>query len=122
MYANFFNIEELEQLSIVKKVVKTIKMKKKDTSRLKYELVRKLIKLMLDDLIKNTESNLKKYKVLSANDVISLGKCVVCFSKSMVDDELALKNFLKEKMYMHPKIKTMTIKAKKLFLIYLTYT
>ena len=114
LYANFFNIEELEQLSIVKKVVKTIKMKKKDTSRLKYELVRKLIKLMLDDLIKNTESNLKKYKVLSANDVISLGKCVVCFSKSMIDDELALKNFLKEKMYMHPKIKTMTIKAKKI--------
>ena len=29
LYANFFNIEELEQLSIVKKVVKTIKMKKK---------------------------------------------------------------------------------------------
>ena len=114
LYANFFNIEELEQLSIVKKVVKTIKMKKKDTSRLKYELVRKLIKLMLDDLIKNTESNLKKYKVLSANDVISLGKCVVCFSKSMVDDELALKNFLKERMYMHPKIRTMTIKAKKI--------
>ena len=114
LYANFFNIEELEQLSIVKKVVKTIKMKKKDTSRLKYELVRKLIKLMLDDLIKNTESNLKKYKVLSANDVISLDKCVVCFSKSMVDDELALKNFLKERMYMHPKIRTMTIKAKKI--------
>ena len=114
LYANFFNIEELEQLSIVKKVVKTIKMKKKDTSRLKYELVRKLIKLMLDDLIKNTESNLKRYKVLSANDVISLGKCVVCFSKTMVDDELALKNFLKEKMYLHPKIKTMTIKAKKI--------
>ena len=114
LYANFFNIEELEQLSIVKKVVKTIKMKKKDTSRLKYELVRKLIKLMLDDLIKNTESNLKKYKVLSANDVISLDKCVVCFSKSMVDDELALKKFLKEKMYMHPKIRTMTIKAKKI--------
>ena len=114
LYANFFNIEELEQLSIVKKVVKTIKMKKKDTSRLKYELVRKLIKLMLDDLIKNTESNLKKYKVLSANDVISLDKCLVCFSKNMVDDELALKNFLKERMYMHPKIRTMTIKAKKI--------
>ena len=114
LYANFFNIEELEQLSIVKKVVKTIKMKKRDKSRLKYELVRKLIKLMLDDLIKSTKSNLKKYKVLSANDVISLDKCVVCFSKSMVDDELALKNFLKERMYMHPKIRTMTIKAKKI--------
>ena len=50
---------------------------------MKYELVRKLIKLMVDDLINNTKSNLKKYKILSANDVIFLGKCVVCFSKNM---------------------------------------
>ena len=42
------------QLNIVKKALKTIKLKKNDLSRLKYELVRKLIKLMVDDFIKNT--------------------------------------------------------------------
>ena len=69
---------------------------------------------MLDDLIKNTRDNIKKYKVLSSNDIISLDKCVVCFSKNMKDNELLLKKFLKTKMYMHPKIRTMTFKAKKI--------
>ena len=81
MYANFFEIEDLEQLNIVKKALKTIKLKKNDLSRLKYELVRKLIKLMVDDLIKNTKSNLRKYNVSSTTDVILLGKCLVCLVK-----------------------------------------
>ena len=32
----------------------------------------------------------------------------------MARDESDLKKFLKNKMYMHPKIRTMTIKAKKI--------
>ena len=32
----------------------------------------------------------------------------------MANDELALKDFLKKRMYMHPKIRTMTIKAKRI--------
>ena len=114
LYANFFKIEELEQLNLVKKAIKTIKIKKNDLNRLKYELVRKLIKLMVDDLINTTKANLKKYKVFSSNDVIFLGKCVVSFSKNMARDESDLKKFLKNKMYMHPKIRTMTIKAKRI--------
>ena len=39
LYANFFKIEELEQLNLVKKAIKTIKIKN-DLNRLKYELVR----------------------------------------------------------------------------------
>ena len=69
---------------------------------------------MVDDLIKNTKSNLRKYNVSSATDVILLGKCLVCFSKGMATEELALKKFLKKRMYMHPKIRTMTIKAKRI--------
>ena len=69
---------------------------------------------MLDDLIKNTKSNLKKFNVSSATDVNFLGKSLVCFSASMANDELALKDFLKKRMYLHPKIRTMTIKAKRI--------
>ena len=32
----------------------------------------------------------------------------------MATEELALKKFLKKRMYMHPKIRTMTIKAKRI--------
>ena len=114
LYAKFFDLEELEQLKLVKKALSSFKIKRPNNARLRYELVRKLIKLMIDDLIKNTQENLKKFKILSANDIVSLDKSVVCFSDSMKKNEIELKKFLKEKMYMHPKIKTMTLKAKRI--------
>ena len=114
LYAKFFDLEELEQLKLVKKALSSFKIKRPNNARLRYELVRKLIKLMIDDLIKNTQENLKKFKILSANDIVSLDKSVVCFSDSMKKNEIELKKFLKEKMYMHPKIRTMTLKAKKI--------
>ena len=114
LYAKFFDLEELEQLKLVKKALSSFKIKRPNNARLRYELVRKLIKLMIDDLIKNTQENLKKFKILSANDIVSLDKSVVCFSDSMKKNEIELKKFLKEKMYMHPKIRTMTLKAKRI--------
>ena len=114
LYAKFFDLEELEQLKLVKKALSSFKIKRPNNARLRYELVRKLIKLMIDDLIKNTQENLKKFKILSANDIVSLDKSVVCFSDSMKKNEIELKNFLKKKMYMHPKIRTMTLKAKRI--------
>lgn len=114
LYAKFFNLEELEQLKLVKKALGSFKIQRPNNARLRYELVRKLIKLMIDDLIKNTQENLKKFKILSANDIVSLDKSVVCFSDSMKKNEIELKKFLKEKMYMHPKIRTMTLKAKRI--------
>ena len=114
LYAKFFDLEELEQLKLVKKALGSCKIQRPNNARLRYELVRKLIKLMIDDLIKNTQENLKKFKILSANDIVSLDKSVVCFSDSMKKNESELKKFLKEKMYMHPKIRTMTLKAKRI--------
>ena len=114
LYAKFFDLEELEQLKLVKKALSSFKIKRPNNARLRYELVRKLIKLMIDDLIRNTQENLKKFKILSANDIVSLDKSVVCFSDSMKKNEIELKKFLKEKMYMHPKIRTMTLKAKRI--------
>ena len=114
LYAKFFDLEELEQLKLVKKALGSFKIQRPNNARLRYELVRKLIKLMIDDLIKNTQENLKKFKILSVNDIVSLDKSVVCFSDSMKKNEIELKKFLKEKMYMHPKIRTMTLKAKRI--------
>ena len=114
LYAKFFDLEELEQLKLVKKALGSFKIQRPNNARLRYELVRKLIKLMIDDLIKNTQENLKKFKILSANDIVSLDKSVVCFSDSMKKNEIELKKFLKEKMYIHPKIRTMTLKAKRI--------
>ncbi len=115
LYANFFDIDDLEQLECVKLALKKISLKRNnDNSRIKYELVRNLIKLMIDDLIDNTKSNLEKFKIKKLDDIENCKERLVCFSEEMSIQEKKLKNFLKKKMYLHPTIKTMNIKSKKI--------
>ncbi len=115
LYAGFFTLEELSELNLVKKVLREIYTKRsKDTKRVKNELVRKLIKLMIDDLIENTKNNLKKYKIRTVYDIESCKKKIVCFSLKIAHEEVQLKKFLMKRMYLHPRIKKMTFKAKKI--------
>ena len=65
LHAELFSIDELEKIEIVNNSLKKIKLKNmnKNLNRIKYELVRGLIKLMIDDLIENTRLNLTKFKI-----------------------------------------------------------
>ena len=116
MHANLFSIDELEQIKLVKKSLKKLKIKKLDKSniRIRHELVRLLIKTMIDDLVINTSSNLNKFKPKSSYDVQSIPTNLVCFSDEMKNNERELRDFLKESMYNHATVKTMTYKAKKI--------
>ena len=115
LHAGFFSIDELSEIDLVKKVLKIIKNNKlNDSSRIRYELVRNLIKMMMDDLIQNTKNNLQKYKIKFSDDIEYQKVKIVNFSDEMVKEEKKIKLFLKNKMYLHPRIRTMTIKAKKI--------
>ena len=115
LYAGLFNIEELEQVSLVKNVLSKIKFNKSSSlKRVKYELVRKLISLMVDDLIFNTKTNIEKYNIKNAQDILECEKPIVVLSEKMTIEEDFLREFLKNKMYDHPKVKTMNFKAKKI--------
>ena len=116
MHANLFSIDELEQIKLVKQSLKKLKIKKLDKSniRIKHELVRLLIKTMIDDLVTNPTSNLNKFKPKSSYDVQNIPNNLVCFSDEMKNNERELRDFLKESMYNHATVKTMTYKAKKI--------
>ena len=88
LHAGFFSIDELLELDIVKSTLSKIKRKKsKDPERTKYELVRNLIKLMVDDLIYNTKNNLKNYKINSPIDIEQQKIKIVCLSNEMMEQE-----------------------------------
>ena len=115
LHAEFFSIDELSEVDLVRIVLKKIKKTKlNDPSRIRYELVRNLIKIMMDDLIQNTKDNLQKYKIKFSDDIEYQKVRIVNFSDAMIEEEKKLKLFLKNKMYLHPRIRTMTIKAKKI--------
>ena len=115
LYAGLFVIEELNELEIVKDALKKINLKKsKEYRRIKYELIRKLINIMVDDLIRNTKQNIQNFKIKNCNEILELDKPLVIFGDEMKNKEKNLKVFLKNKMYNHPKVKTMNFKAKKI--------
>ena len=115
LHAGFFSIDELSEIDLVKSVLKRITNNKfNDSSRIRYELVRNLIKIMVNDLIRNTKENLKKYKIKFSDDIECQIVKIVSLSDGMIKEEKKLKLFLKNKMYLHPRIRTMTIKAKKI--------
>ena len=68
----------------------------------------------MNDLIQNTKANLQKYKIKFSGDIECQKVKIVSLSDDMIKEEKKLKIFLKNKMYLHPRIRTMTIKAKKI--------
>jgi dGTPase len=114
LYAGLFEIDQISEIPIVDKVINSIKFPNNDKKRFNYEVVRGLIKLMVDDLIVNTKENIKKNKINSYNQILTLNQNIVCFSDHIAGQELKLRNFLKKNMYEHARVKRMTIKAKKI--------
>ncbi len=115
LYAGLFDIEELKDLEIINEALSKIKLSKLDSpERLKYEMIRKLINIMVDDLIKNTKININKIGIKNSQDILEITDRLVIFGDQMSEKEKKLKLFLNEKMYNHPRVKTMNFKARKI--------
>ena len=96
LYAGLFEIEELDDLEIIREAYKKIKFNKnRNHERFKYELIRKLINLMVDDLIKNTKKNLARMKIKDSKDILENTETLVVFSEEMLNKEKA-KEFFKK--------------------------
>ena len=116
LYAELFSIEELECIELIKNVLAKIKSKRNkfNESRIRYELVRGLIKEMLHDIITTTKNNLERLRISSSNEIKKSSTSIVNFSEQMNAEVQKIKNFLKKNMYNHSKVKTMTLKARKI--------
>ena len=88
LHAGFFSIDELSEIDLVKSVLKRIKKNKfNDSSRIRYELVRNLIKIMMNDLIQNTKENIQKYKIKFSDDIECQKVKIVSLSDDMIEEE-----------------------------------
>ena len=116
LYAKLFTLEELEGIELIKNILNKIKSKRNrfNESRIRYELVRGLIREMLNDIIKNTKINLQHLKISSSEGIKKSNISIVNFSEQMSAEVKKIKKFLKKNMYNHSRVKTMTLKARKI--------
>jgi len=84
-----------------------------------YEIVRRLISIQVIDLIETSKTRIDKTKPETIDDVRQHSEAIISYSETMREQNLAIKRFLRENLYMHYRVRRMSAKSsrmiKKLF-------
>lgn len=98
--------KDLEEITFIDKMAFDIRSRFKDigTSRLIYEVVRKLMTRLVEGIITRTTENLKKQKVQTTTDIRLLDHQIVDFTEDIKNEVLLIKSFLFNKLYTHSSI------------------
>lgn len=113
--AGLFRIEDLRDVPLVGPVFAAVKRDYPDItpSVHVHEAVRRLIGLMVLDLIQETRRRVERLQPGSPEEVRRLGEPLVAFSAEMRENDRALKRFLFQHMYRHYLVNRMTSKARR---------
>ena len=123
--ANLFKFEDLFELPIFGDILRDIKVRYADISptRQMHEANRKLIGLMVEDILSNTKNNIEKYNIQTTEDVHNAPIAIGNFSNEILDAINHLQAFLMENMYRAESVSIERVAAAKiiedLFEIYL---
>jgi dGTPase len=78
------------------------------------EMVRRLIGVMIDDVLSETRARAIAARVTSPADVRGLGHALAAFSPGMVEDLARLRAFLQERMYRHWRVNRSRSQARRM--------
>jgi len=105
--------EDLKAVPLWKKEEKQIRKfypRLKDEIR-KYQIIRSLINEQITDILAQTESNIRRYKIRKISDVTKLPVRIVAFSKAMENLRKPMREFLQNNLYQHYRVVRMSNKA-----------
>ena len=113
--AGLFSLDDLRDVPLVGPVLFAVQREHPgiDRSVHIHETVRRMIGMMIGDMIEETRARLADLRPASADDVRRLGQPLVSFSDAMKAHDRALKEFLFPNMYRHFLVNRMTSKARR---------
>ncbi len=113
--AGLFTVDDLTGVPLVGPVFAEVRKAYPglERSRLIHESVRRLIGLMVGDLVAETRRRIDAARLNHPDDIRRLGRPVVAFSDAMQEHHRALKAFLFRHMYRHYRLNRMTSKARR---------
>ncbi|MEH6827558.1 deoxyguanosinetriphosphate triphosphohydrolase [Parasphingorhabdus sp.] len=105
MRAGLLTLDQLLELPFIAERWQAIRDRFADVApdRLLPELIRDQIGLMVNDVLETTRANVEGLGVQSSQDVRQAGQMIGGFSDAMAEKERALKGFMYENLYHHPK-------------------
>ena len=104
--AGLFTVDDLIELPLVGEIFRKLRRTYPDleTSRLAHEGVRRLINVMVEDLLTETRQRLADANPRDVRDIRGLGRPVVAFSAPMDATQKTVKAFLFARMYRHSRV------------------
>ncbi len=116
LQAGLFRLEELLDVPLVGPVLHGVRSDYPDLdARLtRMEMVRRLIGVMVGDVLSETSRRAEASGVASVRDVRDLGGALVAFSPPVLEDLSRLRAFLYERMYHHWKVNRSRSQARRI--------
>ena len=113
--AGLFTIDDLSDVPLVGPLFHAVRREHPDAdpSLHIHEVVRRMIGLMILDLVRETERRVEEARPRSAHDVRRLRRPLVAFSETMRANDQALRRFLFDNMYRHFSVNRMTSKGRR---------
>ena len=113
--AGLFEIADIAHLPQVKQALARIERTygEIERGRLTHELVRRLISVFVEDLLRQSTANLQALDAGHPDDIRGASAAVIAFSPEMATDLEALREYLFTNMWRHFKVNRMTSKAKR---------
>ncbi|MDJ0951230.1 MAG: deoxyguanosinetriphosphate triphosphohydrolase [Alphaproteobacteria bacterium] len=124
--AGLFTVDDLRSVPLVGEIIARVQREHPDIEgqRLIYETVRRLINHMVNDLLAETQARLAAAAPASVEEIRALDQPVVGFSEDMLAYDRAMRAFLFERMYRHPRVNRMAKRARevvtRLFAVYMS--
>jgi len=114
--AGLFAVDDLLEIPLVGPVFAELKQRYPGLGQqqLVHEAVRRLINLMVDDLIAETQRRLADLTPATASEIRAAPATVATFSDEMQAADRALRTFLFENMYRHRRVNRMSDKARRI--------
>ncbi|MDH5648426.1 MAG: deoxyguanosinetriphosphate triphosphohydrolase [Gammaproteobacteria bacterium] len=82
-----------------------------DQRRCVHETIRRMINVMVVDLIETSQKNIADANVMKIDDVRDQKSALVAYSEAMRTSTLELKQFLRKHLYHHYRVRRMTVKS-----------
>ncbi len=120
-------ISDLEKIDWIRDLSKSARLtcKESESKFITYRIIGGMMDMQIEDALKEFEANIARYKIETVADVRNCPHKIACASDEMKTLNKQLKDLLMDKVYCHPNVLRMNIKARmyieRLFKLYYDY-
>ena len=111
--SGLINLEQLTNIPFFCEQLEQVRSSYPNISKTQtnHEIVRRMINVSITDLLNTSQKMVDRINPSSIDEVRVLKKPLIGFSEPFVEGQLAVKCFLSEALYRHPRVQRMTEKA-----------